>query len=56
MAFSYCFHVRVGIKWIKRKLKGVPFVAQWVKNLTGMNEDASLIPGLTPWVKHLVLP
>ena len=30
---------------------GVPFVAQWIKNLISMHEDAGSILGLTQWVK-----
>ena len=35
--------------------RGVPVVAQWVKNLTRLHEDAGLIPVLVQWVKDLVL-
>ena len=31
-------------------------VAQWVKNLTSIQEDVGLIPGLAWWIKDLALP
>ena len=36
--------------------KGVPIVAQQVKNTTSIHEDAVLIPDLAQWVKDLASP
>ena len=35
----------------KQVVLRVPVVAQWVKNLTGIHDDESSIPGFTQWVK-----
>ena len=35
---------------------GVPIEAQWLTNRVSMDEDSGSIPGLTQWVKDLVLP
>ena len=44
-----------GCKGIKNCWKaGVPFVAQWVRNLTRIHEDVGLIPSLAQCIKDLV--
>ena len=38
-----------------RHVPGVPAVAQWVKNPTGIHEDVSSVPRLVQWVKDPAL-
>ena len=35
---------------------GVPIVAQWLTNPTGIHADTGLVPGLAQWVGDLALP
>ena len=41
---------------ISIKGPGVPFVAQWLTNLTRNHEVAGLVPALAQWVNNLALP
>ena len=33
-------------QWAENPTAGIPLVAHWIKNLTSLHKDASLIPGL----------
>ena len=44
-------------KWeVKNLPKGVPLVAQWVKNLPGIHEDVGSSPALAQGVRDPALP
>ena len=48
--------IGAAINFLKNMFSGVPVVAQWLTNLTGNDEVAGSIPGLTQWVKDPGFP
>ena len=63
--FFMIWHLQIGDnqRWPITQFKnkkilfyGVPFIAQWLTNLTRIHEDVGLIPSLAQWVKETVLP
>ena len=55
MDYKNVVHIYNGTLPSHKKNTGVLIMAQWLTNPTSIHEDAGSIPGLTWWVKDLIL-
>ena len=56
LAWELPYVIPVALKRQKKKICGVPIVAQWLTNPTRNHEVAGSIPGLAQQVEDLELP
>ena len=54
--YNHALLVLQKIVYLKIEHSGIPIMAQWVKNLTGIHEDEDSISGLAHWVTDPMLP